>query len=339
MTVSVRKPHRLEHVKFVRKVLKTGVVWYAFFDTGQRVDGKPVYSPMPKWGSVGFFDSYAAHKAHRTRRQVVAYTVAHLANDYLRSPEYARKAPATQKLYRNQLFKIIDLFGEFPPNDLAQSDVRLAMGGADWNPGTYNTVLAVLGVLFKWARRNGRAEVDPVKDIERLKGGQHQPWPEELIEAALVSDDPTVRLAVHLLYFTGQRIGDVCKMRWSDIRKNRVYVRQTKTGKVVVPPLIPELRTELERTPKAGLFIMNGIRERQLRKVLQAFTEAHGVKTVPHGLRKNAVNALLEAGCTIPEVASVTGQTYQVVEHYAARVNTGKLSDAAIAKFDLARRK
>lgn len=46
---------------------------------------------------------------------------------------------------------------------------------------------------------------------------------------------------------------------------------------------------------------------------------ALGIKTVPHGLRKNAVNALLEAGCTIAEVSAITGQTHQVVEHYAAK--------------------
>lgn len=57
-----------------------------------------------------------------------------------------------------------------------------------------------------------------------------------------------------------------------------------------------------------------------------------------HGLRKNAVNALLEAGCTIAEVASITGQTFQVVEHYAAQMNRRKLSKAAIVKLDAHRK-
>lgn len=84
---------------------------------------------------------------------------------------------------------------------------------------------------------------------------------------------------------------------------------------------------------------MEGWNENQLRRKLQAFTLALGVKTVPHGLRKNAVNALLEAGCTIAEVASITGQTFQVVEHYAAQMNRRKLSKAAIVKLDAHRRK
>ena len=75
------------------------------------------------------------------------------------------------------------------------------------------------------------------------------------------------------------------------------------------------------------------------RKRLQAFTAALGIKTVPHGLRKNAVNALLEAGCTIAEVSAITGQTHQVVEHYAAKVNRRKLGKSAIVKFERARDK
>lgn len=66
--------------------------------------------------------------------------------------------------------------------------------------------------------------------------------------------------------------------------------------------------------------------------------EVCAVKAVPHGLRKNAVIALLEAGCTVAEVAAITGQSYAVVEHYAARVNTERLGSAAILKLDARRR-
>jgi hypothetical protein len=57
---------------------------------------------------------------------------------------------------------------------------------------------------------------------------------------------------------------------------------------------------------------------------------------VPHGLRKNAVRALLEAGCTVNEVSSITGQTAQMVEHYAREVNQLKLAEEAIRKWEAA---
>ncbi|MDA0341232.1 MAG: hypothetical protein O3B74_06500, partial [Proteobacteria bacterium] len=53
----------------------------------------------------------------------------------------------------------------------------------------------------------------------------------------------------------------------------------------------------------------------------------------PHGLRKNAVIALLEAGATVHEVSAITGQTPQMVEHYAREVNQEVLADSAMAKW------
>lgn len=324
---------KLPHVKYVHRRGKV----YAYFNTGQKRDGKAIYHAMPAPSAPGFFDSYTALLNGRNRRQTQAYTLAHMVDDYQRSPDFAGKADNTRKLYNAQLFKIVEAWGEFPVDDLEAQWVRAALDSALWKAGTRNMVLAVLGALYTWGRRRGKASIWPTKDIERGEGGTHAPWPQPVLEAALTSDDQTVRLAVHLLYFLGQRIGDTCNIRWNDIRGGVAYIRQQKTGKSVEVPVIAELRRELERTPKTGIQIIT-INSRLLRRKLSAFTLAHGAKTVPHGLRKNAVNALLEYGCTIAEVAAITGQTYQVVEHYAAAVNTRKLGKAAMLKFERGRR-
>ena len=332
----MRRPPRIEHVKHVGRLGK----WYSYFNTGQKRDGKPIYAPMPPYGSVGFFDSYGAFKAARSKRQAPLYAVASLADDFEKSARFASKAANTRKLYSAQLGKIRDAWGKFPVNDLQPADVRLVLESGVWNAGTYNTVLGVLGVLYTWGRKNDKTTLHPTKDIDRMQGGSHEPWPEDVLEAALQADDPLVRLATHLLYFTGQRIGDVCKIRWGDIRDNVLHVVPEKTrrfDKRLYVPILSELQAELDRTPKRGLTILHGYDQRVVRAALQDFTEGLGAATVPHGLRKNAVNALLEAGCTIAEVASITGQTYQVVEHYAARVNNRKLGQAAMLKFETRR--
>lgn len=53
-----------------------------------------------------------------------------------------------------------------------------------------------------------------------------------------------------------------------------------------------------------------------------------------HGLRKSAIVFLLEAGCTDAEVAAITGQSRQMVEHYARLVNQKKLAAVAINKWE-----
>ena len=59
-------------------------------------------------------------------------------------------------------------------------------------------------------------------------------------------------------------------------------------------------------------------------------------RLVFHGLRKSAVVFLLEAGCTDAETAAITGQSRDMVEHYAKQVNQKRLAAAAILKWEAA---
>lgn len=336
------KQPRYKHVKIVR-VKRTGLR-YAYFNTGIKVDGKPVYRRLPDPADVGFWDSYAAFMAGRTKRAATQYTVANLVNDYLTSAEFKKKARASQEAYGYSAAKVERTLGEFPVNELEHSDIQLVIDGEGWGWATRNAFVGFIGTIYKWGRLNGKARIKPAEDFEREKGGEHAPWPENVLEAALRADDALVRLSTHLLYFTGQRIGDVLRMTWNDIRAGSVSVRQQKTGKTVDVPLMPELAAELDRTPRTGVTIMGLPATKagsdRVRLALQAFAAGQGEtgKIVTHGLRKNAVNALLEAGCTIAETAAITGQSFAMVEKYARKVDQRKLGQAAILKFGEARR-
>jgi len=326
---------KLDHVKYVRSKGKV----YAYFNTGKMQDGKPIYAPLPAPSAVGFYDSYAAMKAARTKRDRVGFSVAELVEQFEDSTKFKALSLGTQDAYRKAGKRITSLLGKFPVNDLHREDVQLVLDNEMAGPGAHNMFLAVIGVLYTWARKRGKTTLEPTKDIDKLKTGTHHPWPEHVLTAALEAEHDRTRLAVHLLYYTGQRIGDVVAMRWSDITNGWLHIIQEKRGYAVRMPLHSNLVAELDRTPKRGLTILvnhegNPISHDIIRKELKRFTSSMGHETVPHGLRKNAVNALLEAGCTVPETAAITGQTYRVVEHYAARVNTQKLSKAAILKFE-----
>lgn len=324
------------------------IVWakgkrYAYFNTGEIVDGKVVYRRLPDPSDVGFWDSYAACMAWRTKRAKTEYTVASLIDDYLNSAAFKKRASASQEAYGYSCAKIERTLGQFPVNGVEHSHIQSVIDVEAWGPATRNAFVAMIGTLYKWGRLNGKARIKPAEDFERdTSGGEHLPWPEHVLEDALKSEDDTVRLAVHLLYFTGQRIGDVLRMTWNDFRPGQIEVRQQKTGKTVFVPLAQELRAELDRTPRIGITIMNlpanKLGSDTVRKALQTFAKAHQVKVVTHGLRKNAVNALLEAGCTIAETAAITGQSFAMVERYARKVDQKKLGQAAILKLETARR-
>jgi integrase len=277
-------------------------------------------------------------KGARDRTAKAPYPIAELVADYLASAEYAGKAEGTRNLYATTARKVTRLLGDYPVNDLRRDDLQLVLDNEFAGAGSHNIFVSVLGILYTFARRRDKTTLEPTKDIQPLKGGEHSAWPHSALQAGLEAAHDRTRLVVHLLYYTGQRIGDVMKMRWSDIRDGRVSVVQQKTGKSLRIRLHRDLAAELERTPRKGLHIVtnqDGARmtPQVVRRELKALGDSLGLQLVPHGLRKNAVIALLEAGCSVAETAAITGQTYSMVEHYAKQINQARMASAAIIKW------
>ena len=329
----------LPYVKYVKA--RGRDYWY--FDTGTTVNGKPVYKRLPHIKDAGFGASYASFMAGRTRRANVAdhMTVNKLAELFEASSKFKGLAEGTKRNYGIHLRKIDALVGNAPVNDLEPRDVTRMMDELSSTPGTANMILSVTGALYKWGRQRHHVlrNVNPTQDVEPFEMGSHEPWPENVLQDALNSEDDRVRLATHLLYYTAQRIGDVCKMRWSDIRGNWISVVQDKTDKPLEIALHSALASELARTPRRGMTILTNwidapISDQPIRKALKKHCAAYGLDLVPHGLRKNAVIALLQAGCTVAETASVSGQSFQMVEYYAKLRDQKRLSSAAILKWE-----
>lgn len=329
----------LPHVKYVKA--RGRDYWY--FDTGTFKEGKPIYKRLPNIKDPSFGASYASFMAGRTRRNNVAafMTVSKLAELFEASPKFAALSPGSRKNYAIHLRKIDALVGKAPVNELEPRDVTRMMDELSKTPGTANMILSVTGALYKWGRQRHHVarNVNPVQDIEPFELGSHQPWPDNVLRDALASPDDRIRLATHLLYYTAQRIGDVCRMRWNDIRGNSISVMQDKTDKPLDIALHSALAAELARTPRKGMTILTNwkdapISDQPIRSALKAHCAAYGLDLVPHGLRKNAVIALLEAGCTVAETASVSGQSFQMVEYYAKLRDQKRLSSAAILKWE-----
>ena len=328
-----------EHVKRVRSRGRE----YLYFNTGKKnANGQPIRTPLPPMSSPSFWASYATMKAARDRRVKPHYTIASACDAYEKSADYKRKAESTKRLYDYSIRLIRGALGKAPINDLKRHHIQKVLDNGLPSPSMHDPFLAVLGVVYRQARRDGKTDLRPTADFEKRKGGSHDPWPDGVLDAGLKSEHARTRLAVHLLYFTGQRIGDVCKMQWADIRDGSISVVQQKTGKRLWVPLHSELRGELDRTVKRGLTILTNheghpMGPQVIRRELKAHGSAMGVEVVPHGLRKNAVISLLEAGCSVAEVAAITGQTYRIVEQYAAGISQRRMGKAAILKLETKR--
>ncbi len=143
-----------------------------------------------------------------------------------------------------------------------------------------------------------------------------------------------------MLYYTALRITDVCGLRWGDINGDAIVTTQQKTKGRLVIPIHAELQKILDTIPKKGLSILTRFDGKPLsadalRTAIKKFVSEQTVETfVPHGLRKNAVIALLECGCSIAETSAISGQSLKMVEHYAKGRNQEKLGRAAILKWE-----
>lgn len=315
---------------------------YLYFDTGQKDErGKRIFKPLPAKTDKSFGGVYAALLGHRSRRANVApaLTVKDLIQVYQRSTKWRELSTGSQRLYGIYLMELERMLGMAPAGGVTRDDVVLMVDRRADKPGAANSLLRTTAAMWKWARGRGHVSNDPCRDIDEIKLGEHQPWPDDLIAAALADEDDKVRLAVHLLYFTAQRIGDVLRIKFSDIRDGLLLLTQQKTGKELYVPVHRDLATEIARHGRQlGPIIVGergkAIQQETLRQTLQTWAAARGHKVVPHGLRKNAVNALLEAGCTVPEAASISGQSLQLVEYYAKKRDQKSLARKAMKRWE-----
>jgi len=143
-----------------------------------------------------------------------------------------------------------------------------------------------------------------------------------------------------LLLYTGQRSGDVRMMQWTKYKDGGVEVVQSKTKE---PPRIPahrNLRALLDNVERQHVMMLHTEHGNSFGPVYFGAWFRKEMKRLglgglqPHGLRKNAVCALLEAGCSEAETAAITGQSIPMVMHYAKKANQKRLATSAMAKWE-----
>ena len=250
-----------------------------------------------------------------------------LVRDYLRSGRYRKLAPRTARDYEKVLHWVSDKLGPMPVSGIQRKDVIRARDANAQTTRFANYIVQVLRILLEHSIDLGWREDNPAKGVSLLKSGAppRQPWPQEMIEAYRAAASGRALLIFELCLGTGQRIGDVLKMRWSDIDGDGIKVQQGKTGSDLWIPFTPRLRFILNQTPRIGLTICA---HGPAGKPLTYFPAAKAVRTVRekigaeaydiHGLRYAAAAELAAAGCSDEQIAAITGhKTSAMIAKYA----------------------
>jgi integrase len=204
--------------------------------------------------------------------------------------------------------------------------------------------LAAIRALVRYAVREDLLEDDPTLGIRlrRMSGDGHHTWSEE--EIARYEEHHCIgsreRLAFALGLHTGQRRGDVIRMGRQHVRGDLLHVRQRKTGAMLAIPIDPELQAVLATVPVTQLTFLQTARGTPFTD--HAFSDWFGKacdaaglssECTFHGLRKAACRRLAEAGCSVHEIASISGHaSLHEVERYTKAADQMKLARAAMAR-------
>jgi integrase len=358
---------KLKGVNKVLKRLASGGVkrYYYHRATGTLLPGLP--------GSADFLEAYK--DADRTAPRD-AGTVAGLIRVYQASPKFVLRpqsaqtikkkhkplAQSTAREYKRLLTHLEKKFGTMPIAALAAP--RVVGKFLDYHeeigldhPREADNRLTILAIVFSYAKRKGLIVRNPLEGFDRLYEGDRSDmiWMETEIEKFMDGAPIQLQRALILALHTGQRYGDLVRLRWSDYDGTYIRLKQSKTKAKVTVKVSAALKRMLDSTPKTCLYILareDGrpwFTEKDDKALGKAWREQMETAGLYHDdpaerlhfndIRGTSVTLLSEAGCTIQEVASITGHTLksanQILEKYLSRTQT--LSDAAILKFENAK--
>lgn len=330
--------------KGVRSVKSAGGrTYYYHRATGARLPDDP--------SSPEFVAAIEAAKAGQAD-PVRAGTIAALIREYRLSPAYRKLGRDTQ-VYYDRMLEYLHPYLQGPIHELRRRHIIKLRDSISVKKGdsTANHFVSVVSVLMRHAIRMEYRESNPCQEIDRVKGGSYARWSDAALAYAMTPGNlpEQFRRAVVLGIYTGQRAGDLRRMRWDAIRDGGIQVRQAKTAAELWIPIHPELAAELKTWGRDAVTILTTSRgtpwgersfnvavSREFRRLDDKTGERVHIVLAGlafHGIRKAAAARLAEAGCSTKEIASVTGhRSLQMVEHYTRQAEQRTLATAAIIR-------
>jgi len=291
--------------------------------------------------------TYIRKPAKRKGVPYVADAVARIIEQWQRSPEWKQLAENTKKRY-NYGLRWLDEFRRISVKEIRRRDmlaIRDKIADRSGNAAA-NSFVNTVSAFLSFAVDREYVETSPMIRVRRLPMGEWKRWPEPAIDYALEAFPPHLARAVMLGLYTGQRSGDCAKMRWNDFDGDGFAVKQQKTGAKLWIACHEELRVALASWPRTAVTILTDAKGRswdvttfQNRMYQEIHRHVELTGLVFHGLRKSAAARLAEAGCTVQEIAAITGhKSLSLIGYYTKDANQRLLASAAILKLEKSKR-
>lgn len=160
----------------------------------------------------------------------------------------AKLKPSTRSQYRVAGAKLKKYLAESSPEQVKQKHVAAIKVHMAETPNMANRILSVLRIVFQYAVEWQLCDSNPCVDIKRHEEAKRNRYITDAEYGAIyAAAPPRLQIIMDLLYLTGQRIGDVLRIRYADIGQDGIAFTQEKTNARLVVGWSPDLRAVIER--------------------------------------------------------------------------------------------
>lgn len=278
-----------------------------------------------------------------------------IATLYVASPEWARLSVNSRRIYETGMESLAPLM-EMDADKITRPMVIDLRDKLYETPSKCRTAIAVLNNIMRFGYDRGLCQFNHAQNVRNMpKPTPVSRWSDEEIDLFLKHATPPVRYAFLLALYTGQRRGDIIRMRWDLYKDGHIRVRQQKTGRYLSIPVHPELAKVLAEIKSHGPMMQ---RKRRLEASPYILLSSHGHPWTAvnlsaavnfvckkagikgkslHGLRKTTAAKLAEFGCSPHLIASITGhKSLKEVMNYTAEADQVRMANEAMDKWTAA---
>ena len=267
-----------------------------------------------------------------------------LVNSYLNSVTFDELAGETKRTRKNILKNFTKEHGGKRAAMLQRMHIMAMFKKKAGKRFAARNWLKTVRALMQFGVADNQLKEDPTAGIENLSGKTEgfKTWSDEDI-ARFQRRWPLgtrERLALELLLCTAQRRGDIVSMGRQYIRSNAIELTQQKTGTKLAIPVHPDLKMAIGAMPSGHLtFLVTSFG-----KPFTAAGFTNWFRTVcnqaglppgnsAHGLRKAACRRLAEAGCTVHEIAAISGHAdLREIARYTRAVDQARMARAGMGR-------
>jgi len=302
-------------------------------------------------GSDEFMAAYAeAEKGSRTPQlrttAVSPDSFKALCEAFFRSATFRDLTPRSQRYRRLLLDSFCRENGDKPYRMMERHHILEFRDEIAHKPGAATNLVKALRHVFAFAVDYNLAKVNPAQSVPylRKKNGGFHSWTIEEVRQfeARHPIGSKARLAMALLFYTGQRRSDIVTFGRQMLRSDgKLHYIQRKTGRRMATKIIRPLAEIIAATPAGGLafletshgqpYTSNGFGN----AMRQWCNEAGLPHCSAHGLRKALGARLAEIGATASEIQAALGhETLSEADRYTKAADRDSNTNAALELFE-----